>query len=318
MLTSSQTRIALGSPITLTLATDASVTQMDDFFRQLWLEIFTFEQRFSRFLPASELSQFNRSAGVRLAVSHEFSALLSAAKTMADMTGGLYNPFVLPALQRAGYIKSMVAAHSSDKVDDFTGRSVVAADRLEVGSDWASIPYGTAIDLGGCGKGYAGDLLAAQADKWPEVKGYWFSLGGDVIAHGHDENGESWIIQVEDTTHENSIIGECRTSGKHACAVATSSVLRRGGEQGGQRWHHIIDSTTGRPAETDIETASIAAPTLLEADVLATCAVVLGSEAAPDFVAARGASGVLLQRKQAPATFSGNLKPSADNKPPGE
>ncbi|HEY4161011.1 MAG TPA: FAD:protein FMN transferase [Candidatus Saccharimonadales bacterium] len=312
MLRHIQTRVALGSPVTLTVVSGSRQPVIDELFRQLWLLIFEFEKRFSRFLPASELSQFNREAAGRQPISAEFRSLLLAAKQMSALTNGLYNPFVLPALQRAGYTHSMVAAHAHDQVDDYSNRSVVSPDRLEVGDNWAGIPYGTAIDLGGCGKGYAGDLLADLIDARSDIQGYWFSLGGDIIARGLDEHGDPWVIQVEDTAGTGGIAGQCVTSGRERYAVATSSILRRKGVKDGRAWHHIIDPRTSRPADTDTATASVCAGTALVADVLASCAVILGSEQAVDFVISRGATGVLLQPKQPGAiTYNGSLAPPA-------
>jgi len=310
MLRHAQTRIALGSPVTLTMVSDSRQPVIDELFRQLWLQIFEFEKRFSRFLPASELSHFNHEAADRQLVSAEFRDLLLAAKQMAALTDDLYNPFVLPALQRAGYTHSMVAAHAHDQVDDYSNRSVVSPDKLKVGDNWASIPYGTAIDLGGCGKGYAGDLLADLIDARSDIQGYWFSLGGDIVARGLDEQGSPWVIQVEDTATSSGIAGQCETSGRERYAVATSSILRRKGVKDGRAWHHIIDPRTNQPARTDTATASVCARTALVADVLASCAVILDSEQAVDFVMPRGATGALLQPKQLGfITYHGDLTP---------
>ncbi len=309
MLRHVQTRIALGSPVILTVVSGSSQPILDELFRQLWLLIFEFEKRFSRFLPTSELSQFNRAAAGRQSASSEFRNLLLAAKQMSALSDGLFNPFVLPALQRAGYTHSMVAAHAHDQVDDYSNRSVVPWSKLEIGDDWASIPYGTAIDLGGCGKGYAGDLLADLIDARDDVQGYWFSLGGDIVARGLDEHRHPWVIQVEDMVGTRTIAGQCVTSGRERYAVATSSILRRKGTKAGKAWHHLIDPRTNRPARTDTATASVCASTALVADVLASCAVILDSGQAADFVSARGATGVLLQSKQSICVYHGNLVP---------
>src|SRR5579883_1666675 len=128
MLTYYQSRVALGSMAELALVSDADEAVLDEYFRQLWLALLKFERRCSRFLPASELSQFNRSAGLKQPVSVQFRTVMLAAQEMAAATEGLYNPFILPALQRAGYVHSMVSDHTHDPVDDFSDRSVPSAD----------------------------------------------------------------------------------------------------------------------------------------------------------------------------------------------
>jgi thiamine biosynthesis lipoprotein len=308
MLSHSQTRIALGSPIHLTLISENNSVITDEIFRNLWLNIFEFELRFSRFLPDSELSEFNRSAGFRHQISPDFVQILHAAKNMATLTEGIYNPFILPALQRAGYKRSMVAAHSQDSLDDFKERGVPSMDRLEIGDGWACIPYNSAIDLGGCGKGYLGDLLADYIDSQNGINGYWLSLGGDIVARGCDQDNLPIVIQIDDLTALHTMAGERLTSGDRRYAVATSSVLRRRGVENGRKWHHLIDPRTNEPTNTDINTASVCAATSLLADVLASCAIILGIEKALDFLNRKGAEGVILQTKQKKLVRWGNLE----------
>lgn len=308
MLKYFQTQVALGSAISLVLVTSMNQSAVDEIFRKLWLTIFEFEQRFSRFLPDSELTRFNRSAGTKQPVSQEFRSLLIVAKMMAQKSEGLYNPFVLPALQRAGYVHSMVSAHRQDVVDNYADRSVVDWSMLDIGDDWASIPYGTAIDLGGCGKGYAGDLLADLADFSGDITGYWFSLGGDIVARGYDEAGQPWVIGVEDIVHQQKIIGTCSTSGTRRYAVATSSITRRKGKQNGKDWHHIIDPLTGKPSETDILAASISASDSLTADVIASCVIIAGSDRALSYIQDKAVEGVLIQTTEHDVVEWGNLK----------
>lgn len=175
-----QKQQALGSTVELSIAGDIESTAADELYRQLWHAVFQFERQFSRFLPASELSQFNRNAGVKQIISSEFQDILEKAKAIGAETDGLYNPFILPALQAAGYDHSLVKGYEQDSQDDHSHKVVAPVERLEIGDGWARIPFGTAIDLGGCGKGYLADVLAGMVPSY--IHGYWFSLGGDIAA----------------------------------------------------------------------------------------------------------------------------------------
>lgn len=296
MLIYHQTKIALGCETTLVLNVNDD-TNSQPLFDELWLSIFRFEQRFSRFLPASELSQFNAHAGTKQSISEEFQDILTAAKDIGLATEGLYNPFILPALQRAGYKQSMVAAHKDDHVDDYRERSLTSIDKLEIGTVWARIPYGTALDLGGCGKGYIADRLSAQAEAFPELNGYWFSLGGDIIANGIDADNMPWGISVEvvGANAKNTVAGYAQNEGNRIIAVATSAITARKGVQHGKPWHHIIDPTTGQPATTDTLAASIQAESAFLSDVLASCVIIAGSHASTAFMKRYPIDGVLLQ-----------------------
>lgn len=297
MLTVFQDKIALGSKTELTLVCEASRERAEVILRNFWATIFTFEKKFSRFLPQSELSQFNKAAGVRQPISPEFAALLKAAINAAAQSGGLYNPFILPALQRAGYIHSFVSAHRQDAVDNYSERRVVPIDHLDIGPTWARIPEGTALDMGGCGKGFLCDRLAELAASLDEVRGYYVSLGGDVVVGGCTEDGKQWTVGIEHSVDQSaSLAGIVAPSYNKAYAVATSSVLYRKGNKNGTDWHHIIDPRTGQPAQSAFVTASIAASSGLIADVAASCVLMLDEHEALQLVDAMGACGLLLQR----------------------
>ncbi|HEV2403725.1 MAG TPA: FAD:protein FMN transferase [Candidatus Saccharimonadales bacterium] len=307
MLVHNRSETALGCGVTLVLVSAAGQPIIEDYFRRLWLSVFEFEQQCSRFLPGSELSQFNRSAGIRQAVSPSFRKVLAAAKGMAARSNGLYNPFILPALQRAGYVRSMLTAYKDDEVDNFSGRTIVPAAELTIGEDWASIPYGTAIDLGGCGKGYIGDRLADQADTFPELAGYWFSLGGDVITGGLDELGELWVVQVESAISDDEPSAVIRMPGPDRYAVATSSAVRMAPKIG-RRHHHIIDPRTGKAAVSDISLATTYAHSALLADVFASCLIITGSADAQSYLEKCDLLGALLQTRHGAVVRIGALK----------
>lgn len=304
LTTHHQTKTALGTSIILLLVTNASEARTAELFRQLWLKVFWFEKRFSHFLPDSELCQFNRSAGTRQFVSPEFHDVLAAARDMAALTGGLFNPFILPALQRAGYKNSLLSQYAADTADDYRDRSVVGIDALQLGDDWAEIPYGTALHFGGCGKGYVGDLLAAVMRQFPEVQGYWFSVGGDIVAYGTDDQRVPWTVHIASAKKGRQYAADLVMSQQEAgagsvVAVATSSVAVRKGVTDGKAWHHIIDPRSMRPADTDVVSSSVRAASLTEADVLASCVIIMGSKAAPDYIRdhSRTVTDVLLQCK---------------------
>lgn len=289
-----QERQALGCRVQICLVADSD-SASDYLLRELWLELLAFEKRCSRFLPDSELSRFNRAAGVRQPVSAELYEVLWAARQMSRQTEGLFNPFILPALQRAGYTKSRAVGHELDESDSFENRTVVQADKLDMGEGWASIPYGTAIDLGGCGKGYIGDTLAQLLVKDKRVRGFWLSIGGDTISHGFDQDGKAWKVYLQPNPADGQRIGEVSADGGAMMAVATSSSRYRRGSRGGKQWHHLIDPRTGRPAETTVDLAVVRADSLLVADVLASCVIIDDAREVRSMIGREGVQAVAWQ-----------------------
>ena len=65
--------------------------------------------------------------------------------------------------------------------------------------------------------------------------------------------------------------------------------------QGALLSHHIIDPRTGQPAITDVLTATVIAPTVMEAEAAAKSVFLLGSGAGLDWLEADSAlAGVLV------------------------
>lgn len=289
-----QSKLALGSDTTIVLVSDLPSTFVDDLFVQIWLKIFTFERQFSRFLPSSELSMFNKNAGIAMPISTEFSRLLLTAKLMSQKTNGLYNPFILPALQKAGYYKSFVNKYGQDQVDDYSHRAVATIDKLHVAELEATIPANTALDLGGIGKGYLADQLA-NIPELSKIHGYWISLGGDVIGGGLNEAGQQWRVDIQNAQDSNKTLKTVFEPETNTFSIATSGTITRRDDSAKKPWHHIIDPITLRPAETDVLLATVVAKSAVEADVFASCAVILGSGKAPEFLKAQGIESYMLQ-----------------------
>ena len=61
--------------------------------------------------------------------------------------------------------------------------------------------------------------------------------------------------------------------------VATSGKDYRFWKRNGLIQHHIIDPETGLPAETDILTATVIAPTVMQAEAMAKAIMISGSQA---------------------------------------
>lgn len=299
-----QQRHALGSDAVLTVLVEDDVAAAT-IFNALWEMIATFEQRFSRFLPDSELSIFNANAGTTQKVSEPFRALLITAKEMAEKTNGLYNPFILPALQRAGYKGSWPTPDKFDKRMDYETRGVATWHDIIIGGETAQIPKNTALDFGGIGKGYLLDELA----HWLRHEGvtyFWLSLGGDIICSGFDFGKLPWRVGVQKALEPNEIAASITNETGALMAIATSGVTKRKGQTSNGAWHHIIDPRTGEPAKTNVLTATVCAYNATMADVVAKCLVIAGKDKFETLAATYELNDVLLQWQDANETVQIN------------
>ena len=220
--------------------------------------------RLTRFEPNSELSRLNASRGRWFALSRELEALLRESLRAFEVSDGLVNVGVLPALLAAGYTRDFAA-----------GPTAIAAapqipplpEVLHLRPGEARLVRGGAIDLGGIAKGWLADRLAERLGDNVLV-----NLCGDLYARGGGGTGEGWPVGFGDKTLLLKDLG-----------AATSGTTRRAWAGG----HHLIDPRTGLPAQSDLTEVSVLASTATDAEIFAKVALLLGSRDAPRWLEPR-------------------------------
>lgn len=137
------------------------------------------------------------------------------------------------------------------------------------------------LDLGGIAKGYIADKVA----EFLESKGVTSAvvdLGGNIVVIG--EKGESltnpigteFSVGVADP-NSDGLLGLLKCKDK---TVVTSGTYERYFELDGTRYHHVLNSQTGYPADTDLLAVTIVAEKghSVDCDGLSTSCLALGKE----------------------------------------
>ena len=135
------------------------------------------------------------------------------------------------------------------------------------------------MDLGGCAKGYATDE-AFEALREAGIRHAIINAGGNVYALGTKPDGSPWRVGVQDPRNPQGIIAVLAVSDR---AVVSSGDYQRFFEQDGNRYHHILDPATGKPAGQVMQT-TVVADSAIDADILSTTLFVLGTQKGLDFV----------------------------------
>jgi len=216
------------------------------------------DNRFSRFRHATEISRVNARAGVWTRVSPPFLELLLLSVEAAQLTGGLFDPTVLPALLAAGYDRDFDDVIAGARLALHPPEPCGRWPEIEVRRHEVRLPADTALDFGGIAKGWTVDRAAR------EIRGLvpWAVLdaGGDLLVVGRPPRG-GLPIGVEDP---DDPAGEVLRLNLEHGALATSSVRFRAWAPG---LHHLIDPRTARPADTGIVQATVWAATCVAAEV---------------------------------------------------
>ncbi len=145
---------------------------------------------------------------------------------------------------------------------------------------------GQSVDLGGIGKGFAGDKVL-EVYKAFGITSAYSNLGGNVVTLGTKPDGSPWHIGIQHPREEIQLIGV--VSVENQTVVTSGDYQRYFSDNQGKRYHHILDPKTGYPAESGLVSVSVVAEKSVAADALSTIIFVAGMEKGLEIL--RGISG---------------------------
>ena len=233
------------------------------------------EARMSVFLEGSEMWNLNSArAGQKVPLSPPVMDVLGASREIHAASNGAFDITVLPLVRlwkQAGKDNRLPSA-----VEIAAARNSSSWEQIELLEGGALKRSDSAcLDLGGIAKGYAVDR-AVEILRAKGARGGVVNLGGNLRCFGRREDGRAWEVAVldpfgvrEGNTLLSLEVGEA--------AVCTSAHYHRYAIIGGKNYSHILNPSTGWPAG-DVASATVVAPTCMQADGWATALCVLGVE----------------------------------------
>jgi thiamine biosynthesis lipoprotein len=242
-------------------------------------QLLTWHRRFTRFTPDSELSRLNADPRGTVPVTPMMARFVQAAVDAAGSTNGLVDATLIGALEDAGYRRDL---RGSLPLSIALGlaperRPAAAARRrrwnevhVDALANTVTRPPGLRLDSGGIAKGLFADALA---ERLTGFDAFAIDCSGDLRIGGAPRR-----IDVA-SPFDGSVLHSFELD---RAGVATSGIGRRSWLDAHARpAHHLLDPSTLRPAFTGVVQATALAPTALEAELRAKCAVLSGPEAAP-------------------------------------
>lgn len=238
------------------------------------------EAQLSRFRTDSALSQLNGAGGRWVPVGDVLWEVLDQALVAAEQSDGLVTPTMLSALEAVGYDQTFTALTEGNHA---APHQPIAPATTPMAFSWHAIerdhraravrlPAGLRLDFGGVAKGWAADQAAERLHTYGPAL---IDAGGDIAISGARADGSPWVIGVADPIHPDVDLDMLLLRG----GVATLGRDYRRWQQDGVWQHHILDPRTGKPAQTDVLSATVVAPTACEAETAAKTALILGSHA---------------------------------------
>ena len=236
----------------------------------------------------SEIYQANHSGGQPVTVSEETAEIISFALEMAQRTGGALDPTIYPVLTAWGFTTDSKQVPSQQRITRLLEQ--VGYDRIRLNGTELTVPDGMELDLGAVGKGYTADLVT-EILRRHGVTSALISLGGNIQAIGSRPDGSDWRLGIR-APWESGNLG--------VLTVSDAAVVTSGGyenyfddEQGNIYWH-ILDPSTGYPADSGLQSVTIVGREGRMCDALSTALFVMGAQSAEQYWRENGGFEMLL------------------------
>ncbi|MBC8376277.1 MAG: FAD:protein FMN transferase [FCB group bacterium] len=259
-----------------------------------------FNRIYSTYEDQSEISRFNRNESIHpIPVSQKLLQVVAAGQEFCMASDGAFDITVMPIVNFFGFGFKLGENRfpTVDEIDSWL--QLTGCDKLEVGDSvlTKSDPRIT-IDLSAIAKGDGSDYIA----KFLMDKGHkniFVEIGGEIVVHGHNKEGELWKIGIDRPTFGGSPGADLQ----HVIqltnkAIASSGDYRNYREVEGKRISHTIDPRTGSPINHNLASVSVIANTCLLADGISTSVMVMGQEEGLSWLEAKDdVEGLLITRE---------------------
>ncbi len=242
----------------------------------------------NRFDPESPLSQLNRQ-GYLQNPDPTLVKVIRMATEMSNLTNGAFDPTVLPLLGLYSEVKKSGVLPRQEEIDK--ALQLVGYKKVNIEKDRIFYDVkGMGMTLDGIGKGFIVD----EGVKVMNDLGFaniCIEAGGDLMVTGRKQSGDPWTIAIQNPRPEEG--GKQFVVKLVNRAIATSGDYMQAFSKD-RKFHHIINPATGF-SPPELASCSILAPTVAQADGLATSAMVMGHlKAIPLLDSLPGCDGFLI------------------------
>jgi FAD:protein FMN transferase len=260
-----KTSFAMGTICTITLYEKKADFNIEKAFKI----IYDIENKMSRVIINSEISEVNANAGIKpTRVSESTFFVIKEGLKYGKLSNNKFDITIGPLVNLWGIGTENQAVPNPDSINDVLPS--VESENVKLNDKDMSVLLenkGMSIDLGGIAKGYATDLLKDFLIKEGFTKGI-INLGGNVLTFGSKDEGIPWKIGVQNPVDSRGhYIGTINLSEN---AVVTSGIYERYFEADGKKYHHILDPYSGYPIENKLLSITIITNSGIVADAYST------------------------------------------------
>ena len=221
----------------------------------------------------SDISKINAAGGEPVKVAEETYELIERSKEYSAETDGAFDISIYPLVRAWGFTTEKQQVPTRKEREEAMKK--IDYRRIQCLPDCQiQLEPGMEIDLGAVAKGYVSQKIM---DLWKQrgVTSAIVSLGGNVQTMGKKEDGSSYQVGITDPADAGGLFGTMAVEDR---AVVTSGIYQRNFTERGVFYHHIMNASTGMPAENDLASVTVITEDGTKADALATALFVMGGE----------------------------------------
>lgn len=264
-------------------------------------EILRLDKLLSNFNEESETRKLNTEK--ELAVSDELLDVIKKGKEISEKTLGAYDLTVYPLTKMWHYKNIYVPSDAEIK------EALIKVDysNIEISENRVILRNNAEIDLSSIAKGYVADCIIDYL-KDNGIEDALVDAGGNIKVTGspYKDKKEGFYIGIQDPARDTGIpLGEMKI---HNEAVVTSGIYERNFKKDGKTYHHIIDTKTGYPSESDVVSVSVISEDSAVADAYATAVVVMGSEKGLELIESESGLECIIIKKDNTIVLSDGVK----------
>lgn len=214
----------------------------------------------------SDIERVNASAGTAVSVSTETVDIIGKALDVSKDSGGVFD----------------ITVGNVSRLWDFGGNNQRLPSEDEISEALKSVNYssvkitdttvitaeGQSLDLGAVGKGAACDRIKNYLSS-TRTDSAVISVGGSLLLYGN----RSFNIGIVNPENDKEAMGTLELSD---ICVSTSGNYEKFFVEGDKTYHHILDATTGYPADSRLRSVTVVCDSGTLSDALSTACYILG------------------------------------------
>ncbi|MDP4133670.1 MAG: FAD:protein FMN transferase [Bacillota bacterium] len=135
------------------------------------------------------------------------------------------------------------------------------------------LPKGFMLDFGAAAKGYGADKVREKLKSF-DIKSGVVSLGGTILVIGKKSFNKPFDVAIQSPVGD----GYAGYIGASDTIISTSGGYERYFTEGGKKYHHIIDPSTGKPSDSGLLSVTVVTDSGLLSDALSTALFVMGED----------------------------------------